>query len=266
MSYQYDHDCPFEAFITNLGKYNEGKLVGEWVKFPTTTEEMEKVFERIGIGSKDAYGQVYEEWFITDYDCYVKGLNKNYDFGEYESLNELNYLAAKIEEMAAYEYESFEAILQVSDYTGSLKDLINLTDNLDKYEVYPSIENEEDLGRYYAEEMIGTKIPDSIKDYFDYEAYGRDMSINEGGVFTEFGYVRDAYVCFEEKYDGETEHIPESYKVMNFHLSEEKEEDLEKEEKSSLLKSLEEKKKEVTGKEKKDVSEKNVKDKGSEVL
>ena len=67
MGYAYDHDCPFEAFITNLGKYNEGVLVGEWVKFPTTAEELQKVFERIGIGSKDDFGHPYEEWFITDY-------------------------------------------------------------------------------------------------------------------------------------------------------------------------------------------------------
>lgn len=56
-------DGSFEAFVTNLGKYNEGELVGEWVHFPTTEEEMKKVFERIGIGSKDEFGQVYEEWF-----------------------------------------------------------------------------------------------------------------------------------------------------------------------------------------------------------
>ena len=37
--YEYDKDYPFAAFITNLGKYNEGSLVGEWVKFPTTAEE-----------------------------------------------------------------------------------------------------------------------------------------------------------------------------------------------------------------------------------
>lgn len=81
MAYEYDHDCPFEAFITNLGKYNEGELVGEWVKFPTTSEELQKVFERIGIGSKDEFGNPYEEWFISDYDCYVSGL---YDkLGEY---------------------------------------------------------------------------------------------------------------------------------------------------------------------------------------
>lgn len=52
-------DGSFEAFVTNLGKYNEGELVGEWVHFPTTEEEMKKVFERIGIGSKDEFGQVY---------------------------------------------------------------------------------------------------------------------------------------------------------------------------------------------------------------
>ena len=52
--YDYDKDYPFAAFITNLGKYNEGALVGEWVKFPTTAEELKKVFERIGIGA-DVY-------------------------------------------------------------------------------------------------------------------------------------------------------------------------------------------------------------------
>ena len=56
-------DGDFEAFVTNLGKYNEGMLVGEWVKLPTTEEEMQKVFERIGIGKQDEFGQPYEEWF-----------------------------------------------------------------------------------------------------------------------------------------------------------------------------------------------------------
>ena len=73
--YDYDKDYPFAAFITNLSKYNEGALVGEWVKFPTTAEELKKVFERIGIGAKGDFGQTYEEWFITDYDCYVDASN-----------------------------------------------------------------------------------------------------------------------------------------------------------------------------------------------
>ena len=39
----------FEAYITNLGKYNEGELVGETLKFPTTTEEVQGLLKRIGV-------------------------------------------------------------------------------------------------------------------------------------------------------------------------------------------------------------------------
>ena len=71
-------DGDFEAFVTNLGKYNEGMLVGEWVKLPTTEEEMQKVFERIGIGKQDEFGQPYEEWFITDYECPIYGADRTH--------------------------------------------------------------------------------------------------------------------------------------------------------------------------------------------
>ncbi len=170
MGYAYDHDCPFEAFITNLGKYNEGALVGEWVKFPTTAEELQKVFERIGIGSKDDFGHPYEEGFITDYDCYVDGLYEM--LGEYENLDELNYLASKLEELDDHDYEHFQAAMQVSDYTGSVKDLINLINNLDKYEIYPGVDDYSDLGRYYIDEVGVMEIPEHLANYIDYEACG----------------------------------------------------------------------------------------------
>ena len=86
-------DCAFEAFVTNLGKYNEGQLVGEWVKFPTTVEEMQEVFKRIGINAE------YEEIFITDYDVDIPHLYEK--LGEYENLDTLNYLASRIQELSA---------------------------------------------------------------------------------------------------------------------------------------------------------------------
>lgn len=212
MAYSYDHDCPFEAFITNLGKYNEGDLIGEWVKFPTTQEELQNVFDRIGIGSKDAFGNPYEEWFITDYDCYVDGLYEN--LGEYESLDELNYLASKLEELSDYEYEHFQAAMQISDYTDSIQELINLVDNLEKYDVYPDIDDYDDLGRYYIEELDAMSVPDHLKNYIDYEAYGRDVAMEEAGQFTDYGYVRDTQDSFIEYYDGNPENIPEEYRVF----------------------------------------------------
>ena len=213
-NYEYDKDYPFAAFITNLGKYNEGELVGEWVRFPTTADEMKKVFERIGIGQADEFGCVYEEWFVTDYDCYVDGL---YDkLGEYVNLDELNYVASRLDEMTPSEYEQFQAAIEMGDHTRSLEDLINLTYNLDCYDVYPGIHDHDDLGRYYIEELGAMEIPSYLESYFDYEAYGRDVALEEGGEFTDFGYVRDTGDRFYEEYDGQIESIPEEYRVMNF--------------------------------------------------
>ena len=221
--YEYDKDYPFAAFITNLGKYNEGSLVGEWVKFPTTAEELQKVFERIGIGSKDDFGQPYEEWFITGYDCYVDGL---YDkLGEYENLDELNYLASKLDEMSQGEYEQFQAAMEIGDHSGSLQEIINLTENLDCYDVYPDIRDHDDLGRYYIEGLDAMQVPEHLRNYIDYEAYGRDVALEEGGEFTDFGYVRDTGDTFHEYYDGEHGSIPEEYRVMTFQDAEELTED-----------------------------------------
>ena len=222
--YSYNKDYPFAAFITNLGKYNEGELVGEWVKFPTTAEELKEVFKRIGIGQKDDFGQPYEEWFITDYDCYVDGL---YDkLGEYESLDELNYLASKLDEMSESEYAQFQAGMEMGDHCGSLQEIINLTENLDCYEVYPDIHDYDDLGRYYIEELDVMQVPEHLQNYIDYEAYGRDVALEENGTFTDQGYVRDTGDSFHEYYDGERGSIPDEYRVMTF------QDDLPEEEKS----------------------------------
>ena len=222
--YSYNKDYPFAAFITNLGKYNEGELVGEWVKFPTTAEEMKEVFKRIGIGQKDDFGQPYEEWFITDYDCYVDGLYNK--LGEYENLDELNYLASKLDEMSDSEYAQFQAGMEMGDHCGSLQEIINLTENLDCYEVYPNIEDYDDLGRYYIDELEVMQIPEHLQNYIDYEAYGRDVAMDENGSFTDQGYVRDTGDRFCEYYDGERGSIPDEYRVMSF------QDDLPEEEKS----------------------------------
>ena len=222
--YSYNKDYPFAAFITNLGKYNEGELVGEWVKFPTTAEELKEVFKRIGIGQKDDFGQPYEEWFITDYDCYVDGLYSK--LGEYENLDELNYLASKLDEMSESEYAQFQAGMEMGDHCGSLQEIINLTENLDCYEIYPDIEDYDDLGRYYIEELDAMQVPEHLKNYIDYEAYGRDVAMDENGSFTDQGYVWDTGSSFHEFYDGERGSIPDEYRVMSF------QDDLPEEEKS----------------------------------
>jgi len=195
----------FEAYITNLGKYNEGELVGETLKFPTSPQAVQALLKNIGVD-----GIRYGEFFITSFDGDVLGL---YDYlDEYENLDELNHLACLLSELDQSEIEKFEAVLHTGAHTSSVADIINLTQNLDCFEFYPDIESEEDLGRYWAEDL---PIPAELKDYFDYEAYGRDVSINEGGHFTPGGYVVQTSGNFKEYYHG-TKDIPPEHKVFSY--------------------------------------------------
>lgn len=197
----------FEAYVTNLGKYNEGELVGEYLKFPTTPEEVQSLLKRIGVD-----GVRYEEIFITDFNGDVLGL---YDhLGEYENLDELNHLACLLSELDQSDLEKFEAVIDSGEHTSSVADLINLTQNLDCFEFYSDVHSDEELGRMYVLEFGGVEVPEHLIDYIDYEAYGRDVRINEGGHFAPGGYVFDNGSRFIEHYSGR-EDIPDEHKVFS---------------------------------------------------
>lgn len=207
----------FEAYVTNLGLYPErGAGAGEYLKFPTTVEEVQALFSRIGIDEKQ-----YEEYFITDYDSDILGLTDH--LGEYESLDELNYLAHLLEEMTPDELEKLEAVMDAGEYTNSVKDLINLTQNLDCFDFYSDVNSEEELGRMYIQDFEAIQVPEHLIDYIDYEAYGRDIRINDGGHFAPGGYVADNRSNFVEHYTG-LDDIPDEYRISKVHARDEKEE------------------------------------------
>ncbi|HJB39136.1 MAG TPA: antirestriction protein ArdA, partial [Candidatus Ruthenibacterium avium] len=162
------------AYVTNLGKYNEGELVGQWLRFPATQEKIRNVLREIGID-----GVQYEEIFITDYESDICGLTDC--FGEYESLYALNLLAEKIAESSCA-FEVLEALLELGECTGSIEELIALIDHTDCFLMYTEVENDYDLGYYYIHEMgLLEDIKEStLSRYIDYEAYGRDVRIEEG--------------------------------------------------------------------------------------
>ena len=134
--------------------------------------------------------------------------------GEYESIDELNYLAALLSEMDQSDIEKFEAVIDAGEYTGSVKDLINLTQNLDCFEFYSGVRSDEELGRMYALEFGGVEVPEHLIDYIDYEAYGRDVRINDGGHYAPGGYVADNRSSFIEHYTGRDD-IPDEHRVFS---------------------------------------------------
>ena len=113
------------------------------------------------------------------------------------------------------ELAKLEAMMDSGEYTGSVKDLINLTQNLDSYDFYPDVDSEEALGRLYIQELEAVQVPEHLIDYIDYEAYGRDVRINEGGHFAPGGYVMCNHGSFVEHYHG-IEDIPPEHRVFAY--------------------------------------------------
>ena len=149
-----------KVFVTNLGKYNEGELIGEWVSLPVDENELEEVLERIGINEE------YEEYFITDYETDLDGLK----VGEYSNISELNELAEQLADLDKYDLEKVGAIIEA--YGAGLQEAI---ENIDDYTYY-SGKTLEDVAYEIVEECY--ELPEIAQRYFDYEAFARDLSFD----------------------------------------------------------------------------------------
>lgn len=195
------------AAIANLRLFNSGVYKDVTISFPTTTEKIHSALRKIAID-----GRENKEILITAYETDVKGLAAHLD--EYENLDELNYLASRLATFTPAEISIFSAAVQHGEYSNTMQDMINLTYNLDCFTLYPGVTDAETYGRTLLEEIEEMEIPEAIKSYIDYEAYGEDMRINEGGDFTAFGYVFNNRTPFQNVYDGFS--IPKEVMVFSY--------------------------------------------------
>lgn len=171
-----------EVYVTNLGKYNEGELVGEWFSLPAELSDLQDCFERIGIDEQ------YEEYFLTDYQSDVKGLIRYID--QYTPVSLLNKLADPLSKLSEEEIATVESVIEMGD-VNSLADVFNLIENLDNYQLLNDVNSDEDLGYYWVEDSgcYDLNSMPNLKFYIDYEKLGRDIRLNEGGYFSENGYI-----------------------------------------------------------------------------
>lgn len=170
-----------DAYLSNLGKYTSGWDAGDWIRLPITQQDFQQVCRRIGLD-----GIHYEEYFFPEYETDVPGL---YDaLPEFADISTLNYCAACVRKLDEPSLNKLEAVLSVSGYVSEPADIITLTRNLDAFDVYSDVKNEEELGRYCINELKLLRINEEISWYFNYELYGETYAINTGGYFTEHGF------------------------------------------------------------------------------
>ena len=160
----------FRVFITNLGKYNEGELVGKWLDLPC--DDIEEELASIGVADDSQY----EEYFITDYEN-----DWDYPVDEDEDLWQLNELA---EQLATVDDKGD------GDWLAAYMEAegCHLEYALDNYEdstFYPEMDLE-DVARDIIEECYD--LPEIPVQYFEYETFARDLGY-DGYTETEYGVI-----------------------------------------------------------------------------
>lgn len=141
------------VYIANLGKYNEGELVGAWFEPPIDFDEVK---ERIGLNDR------YEEYAIHDYEL-------PFDIGEYTSIEEVNRLCALVEDFPDYVQDNLKEIM--CHYNS----LDELADKVDDISVWDGCESMSDVADQMLQEGLISN--ETLRRYFDSIAYGRDLDL-----------------------------------------------------------------------------------------
>ena len=117
-------------------------------------------------------------------------------------IDELNFLAKRMESFCGDEDLQFYEGMKLEQFS-SLKDLINLTFNLDKYTLIQNIGDMQKIGVDYTMNTQGCMPADEVNDP-KYAEIGRKLLQSGNGVFTEHGLLfKDGSRPFEELYDGQ---------------------------------------------------------------
>ena len=171
-----------KGFITNLGKYNEGELIGKWITFPIDEDdELQEILKEIGCTYEDEDGNIhneeYEEYFFTDWEC-----DFEHNFGEHEGILSMNEYAESLE---GWDEDTFSAACEIWGF-----DEVIMNDPYD-YNLYSDINDYYDLGYYWVNEIGGYDLKSigNLANYIDYESFGRDLSFDLDGGFSAYGWI-----------------------------------------------------------------------------
>ena len=202
----------FSILIDSRSRFETGQPGGVWLSMPATAEQLHEAMRSVGITAENPQDFFINGFANTEqcpFDVPLSVIQNG-------SVDELNYLGKLLEMQRDADREKFAAAVTLGEYAGSVKNLINLAQNLDCYWIYPTVQSEKDYGYYLIDELDELELPEAAKKYFMYEEYGRDAVKNDGGIFTEQGYIYNNKNTFSEWYNGLETDIPGDYRIMSF--------------------------------------------------
>ena len=178
------------------------------VVFPTTKAAIQEALKAVGVD-----GIRCRNVFLIEHDSNLSGFC--HCLNQSDSVDELNYLCHLLSDMTDTELATFRAVVEYGGHNENAAALINLALNVETYDFYAGVDSDKELGRIYVEDMGTIDVPEEVRPFFDYAAYGRKVREDDKGCFVNDGYLMRSGLAFREHYHG-PEDIPKEYRVFAF--------------------------------------------------
>ena len=201
-------DVKLTARLLNADKCREGEVAETDVVFPTTKAAIQEALKAVGVD-----GVRCRNVFLIEHDSNLSGFC--HCLNQSDSVDELNYLCYLLSDMTDTELATFRAVVEYGAHNENAAALINLALNVESYDFYAGVDSDKELGRIYVEDMGTIDVPEEVRPFFDYAAYGRKVREDDKGCFVNDGYLMRSGLAFRERYRG-PEDIPKEYRVFAF--------------------------------------------------
>ena len=203
-------DEVFSILIDSRTRFETGKPGGEWLSMPATKEQLHEAMRSVGVTADNP-----QDFFIHGYSCPEdKHLALPYDLMCSGKVDELNFLAARLEQLDPAELPKLNAPLQNPQNFENVGRIIDFTYNVDFYVHIPGVFTNTQLGEHYLDDADMIQIPEEWAGAIDLELLGQLAAAHEKGQFSEYGYILESGDDWEPQFEGRD--VPEEYQIMSY--------------------------------------------------